>query len=244
MSDPITASTILLGAGGGVVVPFVNKVVGPAAEELGLLLSEGLRKFRLKKQLALFKEAHQMLADAGVDAKQVSLKLLVPLLENASLEDSPVLSTKWAALLANAANSNVSKEPHPSFVDTLRQLTPSQAKILDLIFEGHSEQRVQSSANPASGYYRKDMLFLKNESGLSMSELAFDIANLLRLDTCKDYMGMLENNLIEIAHASFPGKNTINTEDFVIQQYKIVGSVYGLEFVRACTAPVASSPGA
>ena len=75
---------------------FLGKIAGPAAEEVGLLLQDKVRIYRLGNQLKMLAKAQQMLNDAGVSPISVPLRTLLPLLEGAALEEEDDLSTKWA----------------------------------------------------------------------------------------------------------------------------------------------------
>lgn len=126
---------MLTGVGGGVVIPYLNKVLGPSADELGVAIAEHARIYRLKNAFRLFKRANEMTAEAGFEPQQVSMKALLPLLEGASLEDDESLADKWAALLANAANPDNKVVIKPAYADILRQLTTQEAQIMDKVFD-------------------------------------------------------------------------------------------------------------
>ncbi len=59
------------------------------------------------------------LSEADVSPTSVPLRTLLPLLEGAALEEDDDLSTKWAALLANAATPNSPLAIYPSFPHAL-----------------------------------------------------------------------------------------------------------------------------
>ena len=64
-------------------------------------------------------------------------KLLVPLVQAAALETDESLAEKWAALLANAADSAQRVAVRPAFVEVLRQLIADDAEMLRYI---HAEK--------------------------------------------------------------------------------------------------------
>ena len=94
----------LIKSGLEVIKDFLAKLAGPAAEEVGLLLQDQVRLYRLQNQLRILSKAEKMLHDAKIEPSQVPLRTLVPILEGASLEDDDYLATKWAGLLASAAS--------------------------------------------------------------------------------------------------------------------------------------------
>ena len=61
----------------------------------------------------------------------ISLKLGLPLIEKASLEEDPTLQELWANLLANALNPNHSAEVRTIFVDIIHNLSPFDVLILN-----------------------------------------------------------------------------------------------------------------
>src|ERR1700755_3276467 len=79
----------------------LEKIAGPAAEEFGLTLKDHVRVFRLKRQIRLFKRVEEMLAEAKMEPGRVPFKLLLPMIENASIEENNELQDRWAAMLAN-----------------------------------------------------------------------------------------------------------------------------------------------
>jgi hypothetical protein len=110
----------------------LDKLAGPAAEEIGLTLQDHVRVFRLKRQLRLLARTKEIFEAAGINPKCVPLKLLAPIMENGSLEEDDPLQDKWAALLANAASRD---GIHPSFVEVLKQISALEAQFLDALFD-------------------------------------------------------------------------------------------------------------
>jgi len=66
-----------------------------------------------------------------------SPKILLPILDGASLEDDAELQDKWAALLVSAASRP--DEEVRGFSEILRQVTPALAKFLDRAFDETAE---------------------------------------------------------------------------------------------------------
>ena len=110
---------------------FAGRLVLPPIEELGLVLGDQVRSFRLKRQIQLLLTAQKRLEEAGIDPRTVPLKTFVPLLEGASLEEDPGLREKWVGLLASAAAGEVGPHVLPTFPFILRQLSPLDAAILE-----------------------------------------------------------------------------------------------------------------
>jgi hypothetical protein len=105
------------------------KLIGPGAQESGLIIGDALRDLRFRRQLRILTRAQEMLKDAGIEPKKVPLKFLAQLLENCWQEDDESMSEKWAALLANTAAAG--DERNAIFPGILSQLTPKDAHVLE-----------------------------------------------------------------------------------------------------------------
>jgi hypothetical protein len=75
----------------------------------------------------VFLRAKEFLAQEEKEANRVPLKVFMPLIENASLEEDDQLQDRWAALLANAATGD---GVLASYVETLKQLTKYEVDLL------------------------------------------------------------------------------------------------------------------
>lgn len=190
------------------VKDLVQKLAGPAAEELGLTLGERVRQFRFKQQLHILTRTKEMLEDAGISAKHIPLKFLCPLIQNAVLEEDESLQDKWAALLANSCKEG--NEVLPSFPEILKQLTPVEAKFLDEAYDEISD----------GGYGPK----LPIQDGTLTAATNVMIADLERLGLVDRYMEDTQFTA-SLKHHTFGPTNHL----FV--------SFFGREFIRACRPP-------
>lgn len=109
--------------------------LSPVAKESGELLGDFVHYFRVATALGVLKvlkRAKQILVDHGIEPKGLNLKILIPILQGASLEDNPELAEKWAGLLASAATG---ESIHLSYTRILSELSPNDAQILQLMYE-------------------------------------------------------------------------------------------------------------
>jgi len=83
---------------------FLMAVLGEPMKELGGLLKDQIAARRFRNLTKIVPKAMEQLAACGLTPKEISLKVIHPLLEAASLEDDEKLQAKWSSLLANAAN--------------------------------------------------------------------------------------------------------------------------------------------
>jgi len=117
---------------------FANRLFGPAIDELGGILADPIRIYRFKRSVRLLEKVKRICEETGFEPRAVPLKTLLPILENASLEDDEDLHDRWANLLANATMPEGTT--HPSFVQVLEGLTSPEAKFLSAIFDQISLQ--------------------------------------------------------------------------------------------------------
>jgi hypothetical protein len=113
---------------------FVQTVITPPLEQVGGLLADKVKSWRLNNQINIVIKAENLLKERGVKTKKVSLKVMAPLLEECSLEDDENLQQKWAALLANTVAENSAIKTN-IFTNTLREMTTEDAEIFQVIFE-------------------------------------------------------------------------------------------------------------
>jgi len=72
-----------------------------------------------------------MAREAGFTPQAVPPKILFPLLEGASFEESEDLHTMWAALLANAASPENAGKVRPGFIAILKEISPHEVALLN-----------------------------------------------------------------------------------------------------------------
>ena len=107
----------------------LDKIAGPAAEELGLTLKDHARAWRFRRQIRLLEQTNDMMKRAGLEPTHVPFKLLAPIVHNASLEDDDRPQNKWAALLANNASGKYTETVFP---EILKQLSAADAHLLNM----------------------------------------------------------------------------------------------------------------
>lgn len=111
---------------------FVSTIFGPSAKEFGELFADKVRYRRLKNQVDIFSKTIKMLEGSGLEAKELNLRTLIPLIEKSSIEDDPNLQDRWAKLIANICSSPETGL-EPRLINTLSNLSSTEANILDFI---------------------------------------------------------------------------------------------------------------
>lgn len=113
----------------------LGKIVSPSADAIGQGIAVSLQawaKRRAELASGTVIGAAKLLYEAKIEPQPVPGRLLMPILEHASLEEDEQLQRKWAALLANAASPQ--SPDHlilPAYAEILRQLTPVHARFMD-----------------------------------------------------------------------------------------------------------------
>ena len=160
----------------GALAPFsdlLRKLAGPGVEELGLTIRDSVRVFRIKRQLRLFERVQHMLNEAGAEPNRVPLKILVPVIEGASLEEDDELQDLWAALLANAATSG---DARAAYAEVLRQLSRHEVLLLRMalyyVFP-LGTHKFGTDRHSLRGIIRNWKQILSNEGGVSESDPSF-----------------------------------------------------------------------
>jgi hypothetical protein len=167
--------------------------------------------------------AQAMVREAGAQPGGLPAKILLPLLQYASLEDDEYLQEHWAALLANAGIAGTGV--HPAFPGILRQLRPSDARFLDVCFEAYNDAAyppVNEWVN-SNGFGTWHTLMGLWERGGFKESLSLTVDNLVRLN-------LLSRQTVASKDES-PDITILPTFDhFSITEL-------GRQFVSACKAP-------
>lgn len=137
----VLAATWVAGKVGAEIVKvggsLLTKVAGPSADELGAHYGERVKAWRATNLFQGAARAQGLLTERGVEAREIPLPVLWPLLERMSLCDDEMLSEQWAELLANAADPTFPGMIHPTYSAILAELTPTDAKLLKWAYEHH-----------------------------------------------------------------------------------------------------------
>lgn len=206
----------------------LEKLVGPVAEEVGLLLQDKVRSYRLRNQLIVLGKTQDMLNKAGIEPKSVPLRVLVPLLEGAALEDDDNLSTKWAALLANAATPGYSVNLIPSFSNILSQLSLHDVKILDVLLK---EQWYHES-KPEYIHLFAFRLTIQETTNLSDEEYDLSVDNIVRLGLCVTRTEALPVTVQQDLQKLY------DLDRKLVRRDVLIVTQLGFEFLKACSQPV------
>ncbi|MFN0032388.1 MAG: hypothetical protein ACKVOR_09530 [Flavobacteriales bacterium] len=117
---------------------FLSKLVSPSIETAGLILRDHFQQYRFKQQIKLLQKTKQICEANNISHKSISLKMLLPLLNDASLEEDDKMLDNWAVLLSNLVDSeqNIQNHVFPYFLSQLsltefNYLKKNHAEVID-----------------------------------------------------------------------------------------------------------------
>lgn len=128
----IKSSTIEKGL--DLVKGFVERILGPAIDEQGLMFQDNVKLRRYKNQLRLLNKAKEITEKENIDVKQINFKAFAPLLEGAALEEDETLQDMYANLLVNYIDSskNLTVTVYPKI---LSELSTNEIRIIKYMSE-------------------------------------------------------------------------------------------------------------
>ncbi|WP_046242296.1 Abi-alpha family protein [Hymenobacter terrenus] len=175
----------------------------------------------LKRIQQLSERAKALLGAAGRDAQPIEEKVLFPLVQAAALESDESLAEKWAALLANAADPAQRVNIGRGFVEVLRQLEPADALVLERLYQAIRSDDRDALTWESAPVHTKNF---GKELGLAPKQFAVSIDTLLRLRLCA---------------LPTPRKRTLDSgmEPTSAATFQVCPTVFGREFLAACTPP-------
>lgn len=219
---------------------FFSRHFGGTVEQWAGLWEDKLKYRRWENQVALMLKAEAKIKELGLQGKlrPLEMKIGVPLLEAASLEEDEYLRDLWANLLVSSVNPNGNNITHPAFIQVIQNLTNAEAKIMNWIAGHHyyaeaiAEETSSIHGNEGNSFIEQKIQ-IAVKAGIDNSEKEeveawFD--NLLRLELLKEESSH-ESTYTEGGHNRYgdypPSVDT--------KYYKTLSlSSFGQKFVNCC----------
>lgn len=141
--EPESASRDLLGLKGygdakkaqtDAVIDFVERVCGPAADQLGLMLSDQMSYWRASNALRICQKFADRLKTAKGKAS-VNPRVYLEAIEQGSRTNDDNLQSMWAGLLASSATSDSDSDEDVIFTHLLSRTSSGGAKLLQLLVQ-------------------------------------------------------------------------------------------------------------
>ncbi|MBZ5571521.1 MAG: DUF4393 domain-containing protein [Acidobacteriia bacterium] len=199
------------------VMDLFQRLLGPAADEVGQSFADSARVWRLKRAIRLVEHVKVLVESAGIDVRPVAPRLLFPILDGASLEDDDELQHRWAALLTNAATPDFESEVFPSFPGILKEITSAEAQFLDRSFE--------------------EVIVAERGRGQDWAEYRLQPETVALASAVM--LGNLQRLGLLTIHQPLPIQ--VNGQDVFDQRVRFSLSPFGKAFVRACRPPDSDS---
>lgn len=118
---------------------FIDKLIMPAIEEVGLLIKGKVTEWRFNQEVRMINKARKVCEVNNIKPKNISLKLLSPILEYSGLEEDELLHDKWAVLLSNMVDSEQNIANHV-FPYILSQLSKNEFFNLEQVYDKKLER--------------------------------------------------------------------------------------------------------
>lgn len=107
------------------------RLFGPIADATGELLADKINAKRSANLERALRIALEQLRAIHAEPRPVNLVILMPIVQQASLEDRDDLVAQWAGLLASAATG---EEIHTSYPKILSEIAPGEARLLNVLY--------------------------------------------------------------------------------------------------------------
>ena len=115
---------------------FVARLVAGSLEAGMGIFEDKLKYMRWERQQRLIVRSEEFLHEIGLErpTRAIPMKLAVPLLQAATLEEDDELQDLWCKLLVNSAADHSGVDLRRVYIDMLERITPLEAKILDTVY--------------------------------------------------------------------------------------------------------------
>jgi hypothetical protein len=116
---------------------YIANITREPVDDLVGILSDRLKFYRWKHQLSLKDKIEHIVKERNLEGKltPVRPKILLELLENASLEDDDNLQDLWARLFISASDPSLKDKVRSAFINIVKQLEPIDAQVLKYSYD-------------------------------------------------------------------------------------------------------------
>jgi len=239
---------------------FISKIVGGASAQIGGILEDNAKLYRYKNLLNIADKVQAIHVQRRIDGKTVPmhLRLAIPMLDSAALEDDERLQDVWARLIANGTDPNFKESLHPGFIEIIRQMSPDEAIILNsflkmenypILFLNHVSKEYEEtnlhggwfkfSENKPSyeGIYELYSIFCQNIPLKESARARVYIDNLQRLRIVElghNFSGQETESLRVAMMMSFGSDSEKKSASVPARDEYLRMTVFGTAFVTAC----------
>jgi len=169
-----------------IVQKFLDKITSSnTGQQIDLLFADKLKFQREINAAKATLKAQKLSEQLGITIKPIPTKILVPLLENASLEDEDELQDKWANMIVNMADSekNLQNQIFPYLLGQISLQEYNELKVLckkEIAF-GERENNIAQIQDKREKRIETNRVKIAKLDGHQLSLQEFEKANLVRL---------------------------------------------------------------
>lgn len=128
---------------------FFGALCMPAAEEFGLLLRDQVAAYRMSNLAKIAEKARRKIEYFGIrPTSDTSPKVVKEIIEESSWADDARVQEMWAGLIANSARNTRHSDDSLVYIETLKRLTPFQARVVNLIYSDPRCCSVRDAGKP------------------------------------------------------------------------------------------------
>lgn len=153
---------------GKAAVGFLQSVLGDPLAASGELLTDQIRFLQWKNRIRIAEKALEILKEKGLSVKSLPPGFILPFLRDCGDTSEELLQDAWAQLLAGSIEDE--DQQHIAFVNVLKQLSASDAKVLRCLLEAGPYDDKELRINELAGL-----------TELSALRVELSFANLRRL---------------------------------------------------------------
>lgn len=162
---------------------FLKSVCMPALDEVGLMLKDKVRQWRLNNIFKILQKAQGKLEFKNENLQLKSHpRIALSIIENGSVIDNEEVQELWAGLFVSSCTSDGQDDENLIFVDILKQLTTVEAKIIKYACENSRKILY------ANGLILSDRIEIDCDKLIELT----GISDIYRLDRELDHLRSLE----------------------------------------------------
>lgn len=116
------------------VAKFFGAICMPAAEELGMLVRDQVRFYRVNNLLRIKEKTEKLLKGEAKKEVSVSPKFLKAVIEDASWAEDDAIQNLWAGLVAGEIKHGSQSDEAVIYTELLKSMSAYEARILKLVY--------------------------------------------------------------------------------------------------------------
>lgn len=176
----------------------VEKTLGKSYDIVSFLIPSIPSKIaerRVQNMIKILQKTKAKLINASLSPEEyntIALKVGIPLIEGASMEEDPTLQEMWSNLLATALTPDAKATISPLFIHILKSLSPDDAKVL------HSFYLSECYGEPALKYHQCEQQLVYTPTGYAIISASSVNTAIAVLSSFNLLSNVVESNTLSI----------------------------------------------